>query len=164
MKYLFLICMGIATCSAVAQPANHETQTALVEKLVDAISNKDSETMASLLHDGYTAYGPGYDEEYNKQSYLNYWKLNWQNFSNIEYRRQAILTQHTEVGDRAGDWVFDWVDFRVSFYAKPDAPIIFRTHSAYLIKDGKIYVAFTYYDMADIYRKLGYTFQPPGQY
>lgn len=164
MKYIImLMCMGISvTLSVIAQPVEDQSHLTLIQNAVDAISDKDPEAMSSLLHEDFEGYGPAYGDVFNKFTYLAYWGQMWPNFKSIEYNRQRILEQTIEEGEDAGDWVLDWIDFKVTVYNTPN-PVTFRSHTAYLVKDGKILKAVSYYNMLDVFEQLGFKLIPPSQ-
>jgi hypothetical protein len=133
----------------------------LVSKYIDAIITGDTSAIEGYLADNYKSYGPKIIDSTDRAKTIADYKTNWRlHWRSVEYKRYAMLSATIAEGPSAGDWVLDWA--RVTVNTKDNSPnFTFDLNIALKVKDGKIVQEASFYNEADIFRQLGFTFVPP---
>jgi hypothetical protein len=163
MKQLIIfaiISISLFSCTSAALKKEKEN-LAIAQKYMQAVENKNAETMDSLLADNYIGYGPSVGDSTNKVDAINNWKFNAENlYESIQYTRYKNLTATVKEGEAIGDWVLNWAYLTIK-YKDGRGPIHLWVNAAYKIENGKIVLSRTFYNEADALRQLGYTIEPP---
>ena len=160
---LFACAIGIVSCS----PSNENTiqrkpeNEALVKKYLDALTTGDTSAIEGFLADNYKSYGPKIIDSANREKAVAEAKTNWRShWQSVDYNRYTMLSATLPEGPNAGDWVLDWG--MVTIHSKDKTPsFTVQWHGAFRVKDGKITQEVSFFNEADIFRQLGYTFVPP---
>ena len=164
MKKITAICAPILLLIACTNNTGINTDNiAIVEKYIQAVQSKDINAMTALLADDYVGYGPSYSDSINKKDAIANWKNVSENlYESIEYTRSFHFAAKLTEGARPGDYVADWSSLKIK-YKDGRGPVYLNVNAVYRIENGKITNSRTFYDEADVYRQLGYSFVPPGQ-
>lgn len=134
---------------------------ALVEKYLEAVANKDYNTMGSLLAENYLGLGPSVGDTTHKQLALENWKWNSENlYQSITYELSESLPATVEEGPAAGEWVSNWAYVTIR-YKDGRGPVNLWVNAVYKIENGKIARSRTFYNEADVLAQLGYRIFPP---
>ena len=160
---LFAIAIGIISCS----PSNENTvqrspeNEAVVKKYLDAVITGDTSAIEGFLADNYMSYGPKIIDSADRAKVVADYKTNWRtNWSSVEYSRYTMLSANIPDGPAPGDWVLDWG--RVTVNSKNNSPsFTVDLHIAFRMKDGKVVQEVSFFNEADIFRQMGFTFVPP---
>jgi hypothetical protein len=151
---------ALASCSDNGSNINTDN-ISVVKKYVEAVESKNVDAMAALLSDDYMGYGPSFSDSINKADAITNWKNLVANlYDSIKYTRSVNLAAKITDGPRPGDYVVDWSSLKIT-YKDGRGPIYLYVNAVYRIENGKITMSRTFYDEADAYRQLGYTFVPP---
>jgi len=151
---------ALASCSDNGNNINTDN-ISVVKKYVEAVESKNVDAMAALLSDDYMGYGPSFSDSINKADAITNWKNLAANlYDSIKYTRSVNLAAKITDGPRPGDYVVDWSSLKIT-YKDGRGPIYLYVNAVYRIENGKITMSRTFYDEADAYRQLGYTFVPP---
>lgn len=162
MKQLILfaaLSFIFVSCSAPSDKTKTEN-LALVKKYLEAVENKDAESMSSLLADSYKGYGPSVGDSTNKEEAIKNWKYNSENlYESIKYTRFQNIAVTVKEGEEAqpGDWVANWAYLTIK-YKDGRGPVNVWLNAVYKIENGKIVQSRTFYNEADVLRQLGYEF------
>ena len=160
---LFAIAIGIVSCA----PSNENVvlrnpdNEALVKKYMEAIVSGDTSNLEGFLADNYQSLGPNFNDSINKTRTVEDIKASWRSrWRSVEYKRYTMLSAtNTEPGVE-GDWVLDWA--AVTIHSKDKTPsFTINWHGAFRVKDGKIDREIDFFNEADIYKQIGFTFVPP---
>jgi ketosteroid isomerase-like protein len=147
----------IAACSGTGQEKTDAKNLAVVEKYIQAVQSKDTQTMTELLADDYVGYGPSVADTINKAQAIANWKYVADSlYEKIEYTRTVNITAKLTDGPNQGDYVSDWASLKIKYIDVPE-PVILHVNAVYRIKDGKINLSRTFYNEADVLRQLGYS-------
>ncbi len=155
---LFMTTLFFA-CSNNQDKINTEN-IAVIEKYIQAVQEKDTQTMRDLLADNYIGYGPSVSDTINKEQALASWEEVSKNlYDKIEYTRTVNIASRIEDGPHPGNYVSDWASLRIT-YIDGRGPVTLNMNAVYRVEDGKITVSRTFYNEADVLRQLGYSFYP----
>lgn len=133
---------------------------AVVEKYIQAVQSKDTQTISDLLADNYVGYGPSYSDSTNKEQAIASWKDVSENlYDKIEYTRTVNLAANVEEGRHPGNFVSDWASLKIT-YKDGRGPVFLNMNAIYRIENGKITLSRTFYNEADVLRQLGYVWSP----
>ncbi|MBK3519419.1 nuclear transport factor 2 family protein [Carboxylicivirga marina] len=152
---MLIFCM-ITACNT--DNSTEQNNLALIEKYVNAVENLDHTTMENLLHDDYLGLGPSYGDSIRKKEAVENWQVLVSNlYESIKYHRSRNATVKINDGENKGDWVSNWAELTIK-YKHTDETATIWANSIYLIKDNKIIKSYTFYNEADAYRQLGFTY------
>lgn len=144
----------ILSCST--QNGTSKKNEELVKMYVNAVESNDVETMKSLLDDNYVGLGPSIGDSIDKTGTIENWQYNMANlYESIKYDKSRIISVAVPDGENEGEWVSNWAELTVLYKLGEEAVI--WANSVYQIKDGKIIKSYTFYNEADVYRQLGYS-------
>ena len=162
MKNLILLISlscGVMACNS-SQKEKNTQNVALVEKYVQAVENKDYETMSSCLADDYLGVGPSYGDTVTKAQASENWKYNVENlYDKIKYNKSKVVPVSIPDGPNKGEWVSNWSELTISY--KNGKSVTIWANTSYLIENDKIIRSFTLYNEADVLRQLGFQFIGP---
>jgi len=164
MKKIVVICVPVIFLFACTNSTGINTDNiSVVQKYIEAVQSKNVDAMTALLADDYIGYGPSYSDSINKKDAIANWKNVSENlYESIEYTRSFNFAAKLTEGPRPGDYVADWSSLKIK-YKDGRGPVYLNVNAVYRIENGKITTSRTFYDEADVYRQLGYSFVPPGQ-
>lgn len=155
----FFVFTLFVACSSSQEKINKEN-IAVIEKYIQAVEEKDSETMQNLLADNYIGYGPSVSDSINKEQALASWKDVSENlYEKIEYNRTVNIAAKIEDGPHPGNYVSDWAKLTIT-YKDGRGPVQLTMNAVYRVENGKITISHTFYNEADVLRQLGYSFYP----
>jgi hypothetical protein len=172
MKKLFFVatlCIVIAACTKPAPPppapvidSVGENNKALIARYTDVAVKGDTTTMSSFLTDNFKGFGPGLNDSTDHAIEISNWARSWRNeFSSIDFKRAgSIAFTNPADGNYPGDWVADWAVITVN-YKDGKKPVTFWWHGVFRIKDGKIELSRTFYNVNDFFTQQGFTVTPP---
>ena len=159
VMYLFMFAFVFVSCSS--NNRNAEKNIALIEKYVQYVESKDTESMASLLDDEYLGLGPSYGDSIRKPAAIENWKDNVSNlYENIKYNKSKNVAFKITEGPNQGEWVTNWAELQIT-YKGDKGKVTLWANTIYKIKNEKIVTSFTFYNEADALRQLGYVFINP---
>ncbi len=159
----------IAACTQPAPPppppavdAVGEANKTLVQKYTDAVVKGDTLSMASFLADSYKGYGPGLNDSTDRAKNIASWAKSWrEEFASIDFDRAGMIAFNVPAdGKFPGDWVAEWAFITVN-YKNGNTPFKFWWHGVSRVKDGKIEVSRSFYNVNDFYDQHGFTVTPP---
>ena len=149
----------IMACSSENKTA--ASNTALIEKYVQAVEDNDSATMESLMDDNYWGFGPSVGDSINKTGAIANWKNNVENlYESITYSKSRNISVDIPDGENKGEWVSNWAELNI-VYKKDKKSVIIWANTIYQIENNKIVKSFTFYNEADVLEQLGYVFINP---
>jgi ketosteroid isomerase-like protein len=160
MKLLISLA-GIAILFTACSNTNEEDKIgkeniAVIEKYIQAVQNKDTQTMTDLLADNYVGYGPSFADSTNKEQAIASWKDVAENlYDKIEYTRTVNIAATVKDGPHPGDFVSDWALLKI-MYKDGRGPVFLNLNAIYRIENGKINLSRTFYNEADVLTQLGY--------
>ena len=155
--FLFVV-LFFAACSDNEQRKIDRENIAVVEKYIEAVQSKDTQTMADLLADNYVGYGPSFSDSTNKEQAVANWKEVAANlYDKIEYTRTVNIAATVTDGRHPGNYVSDWASIKIT-YLDGRGPVFLNMNAVYRIENGKITLSRTFYNEADVLRQLGYDF------
>ena len=147
------------SCSSTDNKA--KSNTALIEKYVQAVEDNDAATMESLMDDNYWGFGPSVGDSINKTGAIENWKNNVENlYESITYNKSKNISVNISDGDNKGEWVSNWAELNI-VYKKDKKSVIIWANTIYQIKNNKIVKSYTFYNEADVLEQLGYVFVNP---
>jgi limonene-1,2-epoxide hydrolase len=150
--------MFAAACSVDAQKKIEKENIAVIEKYIEAVQKKDTQTMSDLLADNYIGYGPSFSDSTNKEQAVARWKDAAENlYEKIEYTRTVNIAAKVTDGLYPGNFVSDWASLKIT-YKDGRGPVYLNMNAIYRIENGKITLSRTFYNEADVLRQLGYKF------
>lgn len=133
----------------------------LIIKYVNAVENKDSATMESLLDENYLGLGPSVGDSINKTDAIANWKHNVENlYKSISYKKSRNISTNIPDGENRGEWVSNWAELEI-VYKKDKKNVTIWANTIYQIKNNKIIKSFTFYNEADVLEQLGFVFINP---
>jgi|SRR6266850_6814880 len=160
---ILAIGLAMASCNKPKEVRNDlgEQNKAVVDKFIQALITGDLKTVDNVLADDFKAYGASRSDSSAKTQYLEIWKHNWDSvFSTMKYNRHIALTESIKDGPVMGDWVLEWGDVSTT-YKNGRLPVTFKFHAVYRVKDGKVNLASSFYNVADIMAQQGFKFVSP---
>lgn len=154
---LSAIVLFMAACSGNEQSKIEAENIAVIEKYIQAVQSKDTQTMSDLLADNYIGYGPSYYDTINKEQAIASWKEISENlYDKIEYTRTVNIAATLTEGPHPGNWVSDWASLKIT-YKDGSGPVFMSINATYRVENGKITVSRSFYNEADVLRQLGLT-------
>src|SRR5690606_38823824 len=82
---------------------------AVIEKYIQAVQAKDTQTMSELLAEDYVGYGPSFSDSTNKEQAIANWNDVAENlYDKIEYTRTVNIAAKVMDGPHPGNYVSDW--------------------------------------------------------
>lgn len=163
MKHIPLLCLSIliAACADTNNQQQIEKENiAVIEKYIQAVQTKDTQTMSDLLADNYVGYGPSFSDSTNKEQAIASWKDVAENlYDKIEYTRTVNIAEKVTDGPHPGNFVSDWASLKIT-YKDGRGPVYLNMNAIYRIENGKITLSRTFYNEADVLRQLGYDYFP----
>ena len=166
MKHIPLLCLSIliAACSSTSDQQKIEKENiAVIEKYIQAVQAKDTQTMMDLLADNYVGYGPSFSDSTDKEQAIANWKDVAENlYDKIEYIRTVNIAEEVTEGPHPGNFVSDWASLKIT-YKDGRGPVRLNMNAIYRIENGKITLSRTFYNEADVLRQLGYDYCPPAE-
>jgi limonene-1,2-epoxide hydrolase len=155
--WIFAVAGTILTgCAANEQQRIDKENIAVIEKYIQAVQAKDTQTMTDLLADNYIGYGPSVSDSTNKEQAIANWKDVAANlYEKIEYTRTVNIAAKVVDGQHPGNYVSDWASLRIT-YKDGRGPVILHMNAVYRVENGKITLSRSFYNEADVYRQLGY--------
>ncbi len=156
-RYLILVILVtlVASCS---KTDNSEKNIAVVEKYVQSVTSKDSESIAMLLDDNYLGVGPSYGDSIRKPAAIKNWNDNITNlYEKITYNKSRNAAFTITEGDNQGEWVSNWAELQIT-YKGDRGEVTIWANTIYKIENEKIVESITFYNEADALRQLGYVF------
>ncbi len=154
--YIIPLCCIIISCNT--SNTTELKNTALIEKYVNAVENLDYDGMGDLLHDDYIGLGPSFGDSITKKQALSNWEFLVDNlYKSIKYHRSRNATVKIIDGENKGDWVSNWAELTIVYKHSGKSATIWA-NSIYMIKDNQIIKSYTFYNEADAYRQLGFTY------
>lgn len=156
---LFLIVsMFVLACADGQQEKTDRENIAVIEKYIQAVQSKDTQTMSDLLADNYIGYGPSFADSTNKEQAIANWKDVAENlYEKIEYTRTVNIAAKVTDGRHPGNFVSDWASLKIT-YKDGRGPVFLTMNAVYRVENGKITMSRTFYNEADVLRQLGYDF------
>lgn len=137
------------------------SNTALIEKYVQAVEDNDTATMESLMDDNYWGFGPSVGDSINKTGAIANWKYNAENlYEGITYNRSRNISTSIPDGENKGEWVSNWAELEI-VYIKDKKTVTIWANTTYQIENNKIVKSFTFYNEADVLEQLGFVFINP---
>ncbi len=164
---MLIVAIGLANCT---QPETTDTlgeqNKAVVDKFLQAQLKGDIHTLDQLLSDDFIDYSGVLADSSRKEAYLEKVKQAWEEtYTSGKYNRTARLAQTNKESKPhetiAGDWVLEWGDITSNF--KDGTASTIKFHAAFLVKEGKIKLITSFYNVADAMSQRGYKFIPPGE-
>jgi hypothetical protein len=162
MKKIFMFLLGIILMFSCSAPDKTRTDNeALIRKYVEAVENKDTATMESLLADNYEGFGPSVDDRIDKKEALKSWNTNVSDlYESIHYNKSRILSVIIPDGENKGEWVSNWAELKI-VYKKDKKEVTIWANTVYKVENNKIVKTYTFYNEADVLEQLGYVFINP---
>jgi limonene-1,2-epoxide hydrolase len=155
---LLILAIFIAACSGNEQEKIEKENIAVIEKYIQAVQSKDTQTMSDLLADNYVGYGPSFSDSTNKEQAIASWKDVAENlYDKIEYTRTVNIAAKVTDGRHPGNFVSDWASLKIT-YKDGRGPVYLNMNAIYRIENGKITLSRTFYNEADVLRQLGYDY------
>jgi ketosteroid isomerase-like protein len=155
---LLTACLFLAACSANEQDKINQENIAVIEKYIQAVQAKDTQTMSDLLADNYIGFGPSVSDSTNKEQAIASWKDVAENlYEKIEYTRAVNIAAKIVDGAYPGNYVSDWAALKIT-YKDGRGPVLLNINAVYRIENGKITLSRSFYNEADVLRQLGYEF------
>lgn len=155
---LLALSVFIAACSGNEHEKTDKENIAVIEKYIQAVQSKDTQTMTDLLADNYVGYGPSFSDSTNKEQAIASWKDVAENlYDRIEYTRTVNIAARVSDGPHPGNYVSDWASLKIT-YKDGRGPVFLNMNAVYRIENGKITLSRTFYNEADVLRQLGYEF------
>ena len=160
---LLILAICIAACSGNEQDKIEKENIAVIEKYIQAVQSKDTQTMSDLLADNYVGYGPSFSDSTNKEQAIASWKDVAENlYEKIEYTRTVNIAAKVTDGRHPGNFVSDWASLKIT-YKDGRGPVFLNMNAIYRIENGKITLSRTFYNEADVLRQLGYDYTSVAQ-
>ncbi len=166
---LVVLLFIIAACTKPAPPppptpvdSVGESNKALVQQYTDAIVKGDTASLGSFLADNYKGYGPGLNDSTDRAKEIANWARIWrEEFASIDYNRAGIIAFTVAAdGKFPGDWVSEWAVITVN-YKNGNSPVKFWLNSVSRVKNGKIELSRSFYNVNDFFMQHGFKVTPP---
>ena len=159
MRIQFLLSiLGVipVVCSCSMQDKTDAENIAVIEKYIQAVQAKDTQTMSELLAEDYVGYGPSFSDSTNKEQAIANWKDVSENlYEKIEYTRTVNIAAKVIDGPHPGNYVSDWASLKIT-YKGGRGPVFLTMNAVYRVENGKITLSRSFYNEADVLRQLGY--------
>ena len=161
MRIQFLLSiLGVilVVCSCNMQEKTDAENITVIEKYIQAVQAKDTQTMSDLLAEDYVGYGPSFTDSINKEQAITNWKDVAENlYEKIEYTRTVNIAAKVMDGPHPGNYVSDWASLKIT-YKDGREPVFLTMNAFYRVENGKITLSRSFYNEADVLRQLGYGF------
>jgi limonene-1,2-epoxide hydrolase len=158
LPILLVMSIAFAACTSNEQQKIDQENIAVIEKYIQAVQAKDTQTMSDLLADDYVGYGPSISDSTNKEQAIASWKDLAENlYDKIEYTRAVNIAAKIVDGANPGNYVSDWAALKIT-YKDGRGPVFLNINAVYRIENGKITLSRSFYNEADVLRQLGYKF------
>jgi ketosteroid isomerase-like protein len=159
-----LLIAGIASCNKPAAPVVDtagEQNKEVAKRYADAGAKGDTTALEAILADNVMLYGPGLNDSTTKAKDVSFWKNGWKNdWQSMDYNRAALVAFTIPAdGKFPGDWVSDWGKWTVK--EKNGKTVSFWWNGVFRVKDGKIDLGRTFFNVNDFFEQEGYTVTPP---
>lgn len=164
---ILIVAVSLANCTMPEKTDKlGEQNKALVDKFLQAQLKGDVKTLDELLSDDFIDYSGVLADSSRKGAYLEKVKKAWEEtYASGKYNRTARLAKTNKENipheTIAGDWVLEWGDITSNF--KDGTTSTIKFHAAFLVKEGKIKLITSFYNVADAMTQRGYKFIPPGE-
>ena len=160
MKIIYALLVGSIVLGACSGENEQEKigkeNIAVIEKYIQAVQSKDTQTMSDLLAENYVGYGPSFTDSTNKEQAIASWKDVAENlYDKIEYTRTVNIAATVKEGPHPGNFVSDWASLKI-MYKDGRGPVFLNINAIYRIENGKITLSRTFYNEADVLTQLGY--------
>ena len=153
-----ILLITLAACTGSQQGEIEKENIAVIEKYIQAVQSKDTQTMSDLLADDYIGYGPSFSDTTNKVQAIANWEDVAKNlYEKIEYTRTVNIAAKVTDGPHPGNFVSDWASLKIT-YKDGRGPVFLNMNAVYRIENGKITMSRTFYNEADVLRQLGYDY------
>ncbi len=163
LPLLLIVSMFVLACADSQQEKTDRENIAVIEKYIQAVQSKDTQTMSDLLADNYIGYGPSFTDSTNKEQAIANWKDVAENlYEKIEYTRTVNIAAKVTDGRHPGNFVSDWASLKIT-YKDGRGPVFLTMNAVYRVENGKITMSRTFYNEADVLRQLGYDFVSSGE-
>lgn len=160
-KIVFILLLLIAMISCTSTDKKAESNTALIEKYVQAVEDLDFTAMDSILDENYVGLGPSMNDSIGKKQAVASWKNNVENlYESITYNQSKNIAVIISTGENKGEWVSNWAEMHI-VYKNNKKSITVMANTIYQIKNNKIIKSLTFYNEADALEQLGYVFINP---
>ena len=154
--YLLLCMIWIAT-SCAPSSSGGEQNIAIVEQYVAAVENQNVDEMERLLGDDYIGFGPSLGDTIRREAALENWKDYTETlYESISYDNVRLLPVVITDGARPGEYVSMYSIVNITF--KSGEEVKTWANTVYKIEAGRIAQTYTFYNEADVYEQLGYSF------
>ena len=158
LPLLLIVNLFLVACTANEQEKINQENIAVIEKYIQAVQAKDTQTMTDLLADNYIGYGPSVRDSTNKEQAVASWKDVAENlYEKIEYTRAVNIAAKIGDGKNPGNYVSDWAALKIT-YKDGRGPVFLNINAVYRVENGKITLSRSFYNEADVLRQLGYEF------
>jgi hypothetical protein len=162
MKKIILILLVLTmmySCETTDNKA--DSNTALIEKYIQAVEDLDFTAMDSMLDDNYVGLGPSINDSIRKKEAVTSWKNNVENlYESVTYNKSKNIAVIISTGENKGEWVSNWAELNI-VYKSNKKSITIMANTIYQIKDNKIIKSYSFYNEADALKQLGYVFINP---
>ena len=153
-----ILIIALAACTGSQHGDIEKENIAVIEKYIQAVQSKDTQTMSDLLADDYIGYGPSFSDTTNKVQAIANWEDVAKNlYEKIEYTRTVNIAAKVTDGPHPGNFVSDWASLKIT-YKDGRGPVFLNMNAVYRIENGKITMSRTFYNEADVLRQLGYDY------
>lgn len=127
---------------------------------IEALSNQDTDKFEELFAEDYRESGPFKDSTYTKEEAINKWRNAFAETDTIIYDRIHTLHEEIEEGYFQGHWVMEWGSIKEKLSAYPDT-VNADIHVVIRIENAKITDVHHFYNVAEFYKQLGFSIEPP---
>ena len=156
LPFLLIASLLLVACSANEQEKINQENIAVIEKYIQAVQAKDTQTMTDLLADNYIGYGPSVRDSTDKEQAVASWKDVAENlYEKIEYTRAVNIAAKIVDGKNPGNYVSDWAALKIT-YKDGRGPVFLNINAVYRVENGKITLSRSFYNEADVLRQLGH--------
>jgi len=156
LPLLLIVNLFLVACTANEQEKINQENIAVIEKYIQAVQAKDTQTMTDLLADNYIGYGPSVRDSTNKEQAVASWKDVAENlYEKIEYTRAVNIAAKIVDGKNPGNYVSDWAALKIT-YKDGRGPVFLNINAVYRVENGKITLSRSFYNEADVLRQLGH--------
>lgn len=157
-KFLTLAVISIFVAACSDQGKTDAENIAVIEKYIQAVQSKDTQTMSDLLADNYIGYGPSYNDTINKEQAIANWEYVSETlYDKIEYTRTVNIAAKVPDGPHPGNYVSDWASLKIT-YKDGSGPVHLNVNAVYRVENGKITLSRSFYNEADVLRQLGFDY------
>jgi hypothetical protein len=136
-KIIFTLLLLTIMSACTSTDKKEESNTALIEKYVQAVENNDTATMESLMDDNYWGFGPSAGDSINKAGAITNWKNNIENlYESITYKKSKNISVNIQEGVNNGEWVSNWAELEI-VYKKDKKIVTIWANTIYQIENNK---------------------------